>query len=611
MFVSRASPRGPRIGAAVSERPTVIAHRAIRCSVVLCAIACAGQVVADIRVRAIARTGDPVPGLGPEFRFAGFYPQVFDPALAAPNFAMYSATITGPGVTDENNDVLIVGHTASPRLMARSGVQAPGLPAGVLFDQFAMPQCNSSGRVLAPTTLRGASVGTANDLAVYLESWPPGGDPILVLREGDPAPGVPGAMVGTMVVVEIGIAADGRVAAFSGLTGPAITTANNQALYRGLPGSRAGMELLARKGEPVPGLPAGTNYGDFAACSFLPSGDLIVRTALTGPAVTSATDLAFLLFPGGDAPPIVLVREGTTTGGGQTFATLFAPILTNANELMFFGRLAGSPVVSGVFLGAGSVLGPYAGAGLTGSSAQGLPAGVTIDVPNLAKFQFSSARRSAYFSTVAGAGVAATNDTAVFSEGLLGRGQPVLLAREGSVIVGVDPPQVFGSGANPFASISINARHQTAFFGILTGTGVSASNDNALWLVDAAGGMNLAAREGNPITLGPGDIRTIATLGYRLITNGARPTGHWFDDRGRLIAPMAFTDGTGALVLFELDSLCPADFNADGIGGSIQDLFDFLVAWFAQDPRADLNGRDGVSVQDLFDFLALWFAGCV
>ena len=56
-------------------------------------------------------------------------------------------------------------------------------------------------------------------------------------------------------------------------------------------------------------------------------------------------------------------------------------------------------------------------------------------------------------------------------------------------------------------------------------------------------------------------------------------------------------------------SSCPADFNGvDGL--NVQDIFDFLAAWFAGDPRADFNGVGGITVQDIFDFLAAWFAGC-
>jgi Zn-dependent metalloprotease len=40
------------------------------------------------------------------------------------------------------------------------------------------------------------------------------------------------------------------------------------------------------------------------------------------------------------------------------------------------------------------------------------------------------------------------------------------------------------------------------------------------------------------------------------------------------------------------------------------DIFDFLAAYFAADPRADFNQSGVVSVQDIFDYLAAYFAGC-
>jgi hypothetical protein len=55
--------------------------------------------------------------------------------------------------------------------------------------------------------------------------------------------------------------------------------------------------------------------------------------------------------------------------------------------------------------------------------------------------------------------------------------------------------------------------------------------------------------------------------------------------------------------------VCRADFNCSG-AATIQDIFDFLAAWFAGDPRADFNGVNGIGIQDIFDFLAAWFAGC-
>jgi hypothetical protein len=56
---------------------------------------------------------------------------------------------------------------------------------------------------------------------------------------------------------------------------------------------------------------------------------------------------------------------------------------------------------------------------------------------------------------------------------------------------------------------------------------------------------------------------------------------------------------------------CYADFNkTNGLG--VQDIFDFLNAWFGGSPYAKFAG-DGtstaLSVQDIFDFLNAWFSG--
>jgi hypothetical protein len=60
---------------------------------------------------------------------------------------------------------------------------------------------------------------------------------------------------------------------------------------------------------------------------------------------------------------------------------------------------------------------------------------------------------------------------------------------------------------------------------------------------------------------------------------------------------------------FEVGRPCPADFNSSGTA-SVQDIFDFLAAYFAGDPLADFNRSGAISVQDIFDFLAAYFSGC-
>ncbi len=54
---------------------------------------------------------------------------------------------------------------------------------------------------------------------------------------------------------------------------------------------------------------------------------------------------------------------------------------------------------------------------------------------------------------------------------------------------------------------------------------------------------------------------------------------------------------------------CPADFSMSN-GVNVADIFQFLSAWFAMDPRADFNGENGINVTDIFDYLVAWFGGC-
>jgi len=59
---------------------------------------------------------------------------------------------------------------------------------------------------------------------------------------------------------------------------------------------------------------------------------------------------------------------------------------------------------------------------------------------------------------------------------------------------------------------------------------------------------------------------------------------------------------------------CRADYNHSGAATgqtTVQDVFDFLTGFFANDPCADVDGSGGanpISVQDVFDYLSLFFA---
>ena len=67
-----------------------------------------------------------------------------------------------------------------------------------------------------------------------------------------------------------------------------------------------------------------------------------------------------------------------------------------------------------------------------------------------------------------------------------------------------------------------------------------------------------------------------------------------------------FLGGSGA---GQVQVFCPGDFNFSG-SITLDDVFDFLFAYFAESAAADFNGSGSATVQDIFEFLAAYFGAC-
>lgn len=85
-----------------------------------------------------------------------------------------------------------------------------------------------------------------------------------------------------------------------------------------------------------------------------------------------------------------------------------------------------------------------------------------------------------------------------------------------------------------------------------------------------------------------------------VVDDPAAPGGQAFSN----VASIRFFCGSAGC-----PSACRADFTGDG-SASVQDLFQFLAAYFGNDIRADMNASGSITVQDVFDFLSVYFAGC-
>ncbi len=111
-------------------------------------------------------------------------------------------------------------------------------------------------------------------------------------------------------------------------------------------------------------------------------------------------------------------------------------------------------------------------------------------------------------------------------------------------------------------------------------------------------------RNGVPVTMGPTPYGSVySTTGTRLSISHLRPA-----DAGSFTVEIGNSCGSATSFAAVL-SVCAADFNCSG-GVTIDDIFSFLNGWFAQDPRANIDGAGGVAIDDIFTYLNLWFAGC-
>ena len=144
-----------------------------------------------------------------------------------------------------------------------------------------------------------------------------------------------------------------------------------------------------------------------------------------------------------------------------------------------------------------------------------------------------------------------------------------LVARTGTTAPGTRDGVVFSNITSPQA----NARGQLVFQGRLAGVGVERNvNDIGFWVYDPELGLRLVIREGDSVSLRPGDTRTISGLArFSSETSGGEDgRQRVFSDRGEFAVSALFADGSAGLIRISVgetpvgDTVVPGDCNSDG-----------------------------------------------
>ncbi|MCA9311126.1 MAG: hypothetical protein KDA21_07965, partial [Phycisphaerales bacterium] len=322
-----------------------------------------------------AREGDQAPDLPVGVR----YSLLSQPAFSALGETAVTASLSGPGITAENG-FAIFSEAVGPggfSPIARAGQQATGLPAGVNYALLFPPQLNKAGRAAFSSHLAGAGVTASNDRAIFEGS---GSGLNLVARSGNQAGGLAAGVhyggLGSPLIDDVG-----RLAFYSGLDGEDVTLDDDEAFFS--EGGGAGAVAIARAGAPAAGLPSHTRYATLTPSSlqFNGLGKAAFHAMLSGPQVNSGNDGA--LFSEGGGALTILAREGDPSPGlaADVLYGAFEPDslrLNRAGQAAFVASLTGDGATSGdneaVFTAGG-------GSGLTalvrtGQQATGLAPGI-------------------------------------------------------------------------------------------------------------------------------------------------------------------------------------------------------------------------------------------
>jgi hypothetical protein len=133
--------------------------------------------------RLVAFDGTPAVGALDGANFSDFAP----PVLNAVGQTAFRARLSGSGVNASNDDGIWSEGTGALKLVARSGMAAPGAADGVTFGgiatPFSLPSINALGQTIFSATLTGSGIDSTNDMGI----WATDIDGVLklIVRAGD------------------------------------------------------------------------------------------------------------------------------------------------------------------------------------------------------------------------------------------------------------------------------------------------------------------------------------------------------------------------------------------------------------------------------------------
>lgn len=213
------------------------------------------------------------------------------------------------------------------RVVLKSGDPAPGLP-GKFIHSMGAPRFSVSGDLVVNAWAR-VSTETAT-AAIYGER---DGVLRLVAWTGMPVPGLASGitLTSTGITDAIKIDPNGNVYFTGTVGGPGVNTNNDQVLMVERNGA---LQTILREGDPAPGFAGRVTFGGFASVSINSSGKLAFTTKLAGVGITlDNDDVVYIEGPAGFVP----VQEGWPAPG---YPSMMMENLVNVTRISDEGMVA-------------------------------------------------------------------------------------------------------------------------------------------------------------------------------------------------------------------------------------------------------------------------------